>query len=128
MSRWTLCLAVLALIGCGGEAVVDHSRDPQMFAEDIKELTAQSVAEARTSSEPADALFNLVDMLAELGSQPTGQHLSVYQDIRGLASEIYEDARAVDGRPDGLEERLDRLWALAEQLPGRVEIEEVEDD
>ncbi len=128
MSRWTICLAVVALMGCGGEPIVDHSRDPQMFALDVKELTAQSVAEARTSSEPADALFNLVDTLAELGAQPTGQHLSRYQEIRALATGIYEDAQAVDGRPEGLEERLDQLWALAEQLPGQVDVEELEDD
>ena len=126
MSRWMLCLAALAWIGCAEGPVVDHSRDPDMFAFDVKEVTAHSVAEARVSDEPADALFNLVDMLENLGAQPTGAHLSLYQEIRALATEIYEDAQEVDGRPEELEERLDELWALAEQLPGDVDVEDME--
>ncbi len=126
MSRWMLCLAALAWIGCAEGPVVDHSRDPDMFAFDVKEVTAHSVAEARVSDEPADALFNLVDMLENLGAQPTGAHMGLYQEIRALATEIYEDAQEVDGRPEELEERLDELWALAEQLPGDVDVEDME--
>ena len=121
MSRWILCFSLLALAGCGGEPVIDHSRDPEMFAIDVKELVATSVADARTSDEPADALWGIVDYLAELGRHPTGQHRNVYQQIHALASEIYADAQDVDGRPPDLDERLDELWALAEQLPGDVE-------
>ena len=128
MSRWMLCLVALAWIGCAGDPVVDHTRDPDMFAFDVKEVTADSVAQARVSDEPADALSGLVDILAELRAQPTGGHLSLYQEIGALATEIYEEAEALDGRPEGLEERLDQLWALAEQLPGDVEVEEFEEE
>ena len=121
MSRWMLGVLVLAWMGCADGSVVDHTRDPDLFAWDVKEVTASSVAEARGSDEPADALFNLVDMLADLGAQPTGPHLSIYQEMRTMANQIYEDAQAEDERPEGLDERLDALWALAEQLPGEVQ-------
>ena len=124
MSRSIFCLVALAWIGCAEGPVVDHTRDPDMFALDVKEVTADSVAQARGSDEPAEELSGLVDMLADLRAQPTGEHLSLYQEIGALATEIYEEAQAVDGRPEDLEERLDQLWALAEQLPGDVDVEE----
>ncbi len=119
MIRWTICLLMLVVLGCGGEDLVDHSRDPGMFASSVKELVLTNVEDARESDEPADALWAVVHELSpeELGRQPTGDHLSLYQQMHSLASEIQKESEAVDGRPPDLEERLDELAALAEQLP-----------
>ncbi len=113
-----LLIVLLGLAGCGGEAVIDHSRDPHAFAMDVKKLVATSVAEARLSSEPADAMFNLVEVLDELDHHPAGPHLDLYEELQELAVEIYEAAEETERRPAELEQRLDQLWALAEPLPG----------
>ncbi len=120
MYRWMLVAALCGLPGCGGESLTDHSRDPEAFAVDVKELVATTVAEAQVSLEPVDALFSLVDLLDELDQQPAGSHRELYEQIQKMASEIHEMAEQVDGRPADLEQRLDRLWALAEPLPGDV--------
>lgn len=120
MIRWTVCVLMLVVLGCGGGDVVDHSRDPGMFASTVKDLVHRSVEDARESDEPADALWAVVHQLEpdELRRRPTGNHLSVYQQLYTLASEIHQASEAVDGRPPNLEERLDELAALADQLPG----------
>ncbi len=119
MIRWTICLLLLVVLGCGGGDLVDHSRDPEMFASNVKELVLTSVEDARESDEPADALWAVVHELSpgELGRQPTGDHLSLYQQLHTLASEIHEECEAVDGRAPELDQRLDELAALAQYLP-----------
>ena len=115
-----MLLTLAGLAGCGGETLIDHSRDPQAFAEDVRKLVAVSVAEARSSSEPADAMFSLVDLLEELDQHPTGSHRDLYEQLQALAGEIYQESEQAGGPPAGLEQRLDQLWALAEPLPGEA--------
>ncbi len=67
-------------------------------------------------------MFSLVDLLDELGQQPAGSHRELYEHIHKMAAEIQDAAEQVDGRPADLEQRLDRLWALAEPLPGDVRL------
>lgn len=113
-----MLFTLLSLAGCGGETRIDHSRDPDAFAKDVRELVATSVAEARLSSEPADAMFSLVDLLEGLDQHPTGSHRELYEQLQVLAVEIYEASEQAGAPPAVLEQRLGQLWELAETLPG----------
>lgn len=107
-------------VGCQDNSVVDHSRDPDRFAESVKELVSITVADARESGEPADALSALVEELSdeELSYRPTDGYLEIYKEIQSIALSSYERAEAVDGAPPGLEDDLNRMVDLAEGLPG----------
>ena len=124
MRRLTMCVSLLVVAGCGrgsGVPYTDHSRDPERFAANVKQMVYGAVAEARTSREPADSLSGIVDTFeGRLGRLPVGQYRSIYEQLLSQASELYEACEAIDGRPPDLEPRLKELWAVAEQLPGEV--------
>ncbi len=121
MIRITVCLLLLLFsAGCGTGDLVDHSRDPDMFVAEVKEMVLQCTEDARHSEEPADALWAVVHDLNpdELRHRPTGEHTSIYEQLHSLASEISSECEAVDGRTPDLNQRLDELVALTNQLPG----------
>jgi hypothetical protein len=122
MIRTTVYLSILFLVGCGSGDLVDHSRDPEMFAASVKQVVLQSAEDARESGEPADALWAVVHELEpdELRHRPTGAHGSIYEQLYSLANQIREACEAADGRTPDLNQRLDELVALADQLPGDV--------
>ncbi len=123
MTRLITCISLLALAGCGrgGVAYTDHSRDPERFAVNIKQLVFGAVAEARVSPEPADSISLIVDTFdGGMRRLPVGDYQPIYEQLLAEASELYEQCEAIDGRPPDLEERLAALSALAEQLPGEV--------
>ncbi|TVS19393.1 MAG: hypothetical protein EA424_08645 [Planctomycetaceae bacterium] len=122
MIRTILCLLVVVLVGCGsGEQrdYVDHSRDPEAFAQNVKQLVVDSAARARTSEEPEDYISGIVDLLEDLGGRPTGAYRETYDQLLSLSREIVSECEAADGqRPPNLDQRLDELTALADELPG----------
>jgi hypothetical protein len=123
MTRLVFCLSVVMLLGCGQSSqrpFTDHSRDPEAFALDVKQVVVDSVADARTSREPEDQVSNIVNMLDDLSGRPTGQYRDTYDQLLSLAREIRAACEAANGRPSDLETRLQELLALADQLPGHV--------
>jgi hypothetical protein len=121
--RLILCLSVLVLLGCGQSGqrpYTDHSRDPEAFALDVKQLVVNSVEDARTSREPEDEISNIVDLLDDLSRHPTGDYRETYDQLLSLAGDIRAACEAANGRPSDLATRLDELLALANQLPGTV--------
>jgi hypothetical protein len=124
MIRSLLCLSVLALVGCGAGGqrdYTDHSRDPEAFAQNVKQLVVNSAARARTSDEPEDNISSIGDLLEDLSGRPTGSYRGTYDQLLSLAREIVAECRAAGGkRPANLGQRLDELVALADQLPGQV--------
>jgi len=121
MTRWIIYLSLFAFIGCG-EAVIDHSRDPERFAKSIKELVEVCVTDARSSREPADILEGLVRELdaEELSYRPTGDYMAIYQELHAVAREAFEAAQGASGPSPGLSNRLDKLREIAVQLPGEI--------
>lgn len=122
MIRRILCLSVVALMGCGSGGqrdYVDHSRDPEAFAENVKQVVVDSAARARTAEEPEDNISAIVDLLEDLSGRPTGSYRATYDQLLSLAREIVSECEAAGGRrPPNLNQRLEELVALADQLPG----------
>ena len=121
--RLFLCLSVLIFVGCGQSGqrpYTDHSRDPEAFALDVKQVVVNSVEDAKTSPEPEDEISSIVDMLDDLSRQPTGDYRETYDQLLSLAGDIRAACEAANGRPSDLAARLDELVALANQLPGTV--------
>ncbi len=124
MTRLALCVAVTLVVGCsGGNGVpyTDHSRDPEAFALTIKQMVFNAVEDARESPHPAESLDGIAAAFeGGLGRLPVGDYRSVYEELYSVASDLYEEAERIDGRPADLETRLHELVALADQLPGDV--------
>jgi hypothetical protein len=122
--RNVLLVALLANIGCGGGSTVpfkDNSQDTDAYAQSVKQAVADQVALAMTSSEPGDQIASIANLLENPDNRPQGPHESIYLEIRSAAQDIMlECSAAAEGRPDGLEESLTKLQALAEKLPGTV--------
>jgi hypothetical protein len=100
----------------------DHSRDPQAYARDVKELVLLHAAEAKRSNEPGDDIRPVVDYLNSNGRRPTAEHQETYEALLAKAQDILEQCDAVGGRPAALESALDELVRLAESLPGEVAV------
>ncbi len=124
MIRFALCATIVLLLGCGqgnGVPYTDHSRDPEAFALTIKQMVLDAVEDARRSPEPAESVDGIVAAFdGRLHSLPVGDYRPIYEELLSVASELYEEAERIDGRPEDLDQRLDELAALAEQLPGDV--------
>ena len=127
MSRTTHIVVLLVLLtsfGCGGGSTVpftDNSQDTDAYAQSVKQAVADQVALAMTSSEPGDQIATISNMLENPDNRPQGPHEAIYLEIRSAAQDIILECNAAeDGRPDGLEESLTKLQALAEKLPGSV--------
>ncbi len=50
--------------------------------------------------------------------RPAGPHEAIYLEILAAAKDITLDFSTTEGRPEGLEESLAKLKALADKLPG----------
>ncbi len=119
MLRLILILLMLAAAGCAGShaAYTDHSRDPQAYAQDVKELVADHVELARRAREPADMLAPIVSELEQLDERPAGENREFYETLLAAAREVLDACEQMDGRPARLDSQLDHLLSLLAQLP-----------
>jgi nucleotide-binding universal stress UspA family protein len=118
-----MVLVLLANFGCGGGSTVpftDNSQDADKYALSVKQAVSDQVAGAMSSSEPADQISTLVTLLENPDNRPSGPHEAIYLEILDAAKDISIDLSATEGRPEGLEETLAKLKALADKLPGTV--------
>ena len=124
MIRFALCVTILLAIGCGGGNGVpytDHSRDPEAFAVTTKQMVFDAVEDARRSPEPAESLDGIVAAFeGRLDRLPVGDYRPIYEELLSVASDLYEEAERIDGRPADLDERLSRMVAIVEELPGDI--------
>ena len=122
--RKAVLLMLVANVGCGsGGSTVpfkDNSQDADKYAQSVKQTVSVQVAAAMTSSEPADETSTLVSLLENPKSRPSGPHEAIYLEILAAAEKITLDCNVAEGRPEGLEQSLTELKALAEKLPGTV--------
>lgn len=121
--RKAILLVLLANSGCSGGSTVpfeDNSQDADKYALSVKQAVSDQVAGARSSSEPADQISAIVTLLENPDHRPVGPHEPIYLEILAAAKDITLDFSTTDGRPEGLEESLAKLKALADKLPGTV--------
>lgn len=119
MVRRIIILLTLAVAGCAGShaAYTDHSRDPQAYAQDVKEMVGDHVKLARQAREPADMLAPIVSELEQLDERPVGEHRMFYETLLAAARDVMDACQRVDGRPPRLDYQLDQLLSLLDQLP-----------
>lgn len=119
-----LLTAVMTCAGCGRteRPYTNHSQDPQAYALDVKTLVLDHVMIARKSREPADQVRLIVMELEDSPKRPVGEFNQTYAEMLTAAQSLLADCEQADGRPNGLEKRLDELAAMAESLPGSVNI------
>lgn len=121
--RKAILLVLLANSGCSGESTVpfkDNSQDADKYALSVKQAVSDQVAGAMSSSEPADQISAIVTLLENPDHRPTGPHEAIYLEILAAAKDITLDFSTTEGRPEGLEESLAKLKALADKLPGTI--------
>lgn len=113
-------LAVLAGCETASRAYTDHSQDADRYAQHIKQMVAEIVAEAPRQREPADLLIPLVQELQET-TRPRGQYGDVYRQLLEKAQALRQACeQSPSGRPSDLSARLAELAQLADQLPGEA--------
>ncbi len=116
-------LVLLASFGCGGGSTVpfeDNSQDADKYALSVKQSASDQIAGAMSSPEPGDQISAIVSLLENPDNRPAGPHEAIYLEILAAAEKLTADCNAAQGRPDGLEESLTKLKALADKLPGTV--------
>ena len=119
-------LASLVLPGCGsGERpFTDNSKDPDLYARDVKQIALDAVQTARRSREPADQIQTLVNELEgqETNNRPLGSYKPIYTELLTAAKQLLDECKKANGRPANLPARLDALKQTAEKLPGQVQL------
>ncbi len=120
----TILLVLLTNIGCGGGGSTvpfqDNSQDADKYAQSVKQTVSDQVAAAMSSPEPADETSTLVSLLEDPDTRPSGPHEAIYLEILAAAQKLTSECNAAQGRPEGLEQSLTELKALADKLPGTV--------
>lgn len=128
--RTAVLLTLLTSFGCGGGSTVpftDDSQNADKYAQSVKQTVSDLVTAARISSEPADETSTLVSLLESPDNRPSGPHEQIYLELLAAAQKITQECSAAQGRPEGLEQSLTELKALADKLPGTVEVTVPED-
>jgi len=119
--------AALVLSGCGPseKPFTDNSKDPDLYAKDVKQLTLDAVQRARRSSEPADQVQTIVTEIEgqSANGRPVGSNKPVYDELLVAAKKFVEDAKKADGKPANVSSRLDELKKIADKLPGEVNLQ-----
>ena len=119
-----ILLVLLTSIGCGGGGSTvpfeDNSQDADKYAQGVKQTVSDLVTVAMTSSEPADETSTLVNLLESPDNRPSGPHEAIYLELLAAAEKITLDCNVAEGRPEGLEQSLTELKAIADKLPGTV--------
>jgi hypothetical protein len=122
----SLFLASLLLPGCGKSErpFTDNSKDPDLYAQDVKQIVLDAVQRARGSREPADQLQTIVTEIESqpVNNRPVGSHKPVYDELLASAKALMADCQKAGGRPADLSSRLDALKKIAEKLPGQVQL------
>lgn len=120
----SFCLVVtLALTGCGGSGVPfnDDSKDTEKFAILIKQVVAESVADARKSKEPFDQIRLIADAVKG-NNKPVGSHAEIYNRLGMAATELADACERADGPTPDMGKKLDELLAIADELPGTITV------
>ncbi|MBC7967809.1 MAG: hypothetical protein H7Z17_18005 [Fuerstia sp.] len=81
---------------------------------------SDQVASAKKSVEPADQISTIVGLLESPDNRPSGPHEAIYLEILAAAQKLNSQCNAAQGRPEGLEQSLTDLKAIADKLPGTV--------
>jgi len=118
-----LCL-VFGTIGCAGrpEGVEDHSRDPERYALNIKQMVFTAIEYAQRSREPGDELWPVILEL-EQKDRPRRPYEALYQELEQKLRELHRLCQENEsGPPPNLKERLQEIRQIAEKLPGEVTV------
>jgi hypothetical protein len=119
-----LVLSLFCVPGCGGggdaHPYTDHSQDAEAWAKETKVLAVRIADGAKTSREPADVLRSLVEHL-ENPHAPKGNYETTYTEMLNIAKPLMQECeQAPNGKPSGLNQKLDQIVKAAEPLPGEV--------
>jgi hypothetical protein len=119
-----LLVSFFGVAGCGGgespHPFTDHTQDAEAYAKEVKTLTVRMAEATKTSPEPADNLRALVEQL-ENPNAPQGNYQATYTEILNVAKPLLQECeQAPNGKPKGLNQKLDQLAKAAEKLPGEV--------
>jgi hypothetical protein len=119
-------LLTLAIPACGPSEApyTDNSKDPDLYAQDVKQIAMDAIQRAKKSREPADQIQTLVSELEsqQSNSRPVGSHKAIYDELLGLAKEFVSACNASGGKPANMTARLDAMTKVAERLPGKVQL------
>src|SRR4051812_30051229 len=104
MPRILALLSVsLVLSGCGPSErpFTDNSKDPDMYAKDVKQIALDAVQRARRSSEPADQVQTIISEIEgqSANNRPVGSHKPLYDELLAASKKFVEDAKKTDGKP-----------------------------
>lgn len=100
----------------------DHSRDARRYALNLKQMVYDVVKDAVTAREPADIIWPLVLEL-EQNDRPRGEFAEIMDQLRQNVTDLHISCeKTPNGRPADLQIRLQHLIALAEKLPGEVQM------
>ncbi|QDU19471.1 hypothetical protein [Urbifossiella limnaea] len=112
--------------GCGSseKPYTDNSKDPDLYAQDVKQIAVDAIQRARRSREPADQLQTIVTEIEgqSANNRPVGSHQPVYTELLTAAKQLQGDCNKANGRPADLSTRLDGLKKIADKLPGQVQL------
>lgn len=117
--------ATCLLSGCGSTELPynDNSKDPELFAKTIKQVVVDSVADARKSREPYDQIRLISNSLTGTG-QPVGDYGPVYDRLKAAAEQLVVACEQADGPTSDMKMKLDEIVAIANELPGDVDVAE----
>jgi len=117
---------LFAVLGCrtAERPFTDNSKDPELYAQDVKQIAHDAIQRARQSREPADQLQTLVTELEgqESNSRPVGSHKPTYAELLTATKQLIEECKKANGKPANLSARLDALKLVADKLPGQVQV------
>lgn len=118
-----LSLAVL-LTGCARNPQKLDTKDPVVYAKKIKTQvynTVQTVRRSpRTASEQSAVLLEELEVYS---SQPVGEHETTYAQLLQKCQELLAASQKSGGGAE-VSRKLNEMKALADKLPGEVQVEQ----
>jgi hypothetical protein len=119
-------LIVVGFSGCESGPTGDETGDPAAYAADVKTTVIRRMRQLeKDPTHAVQSMGTLVKFLADYESQPVGDHRQVYADLLAKCREL-EGLHKQSAAADEIKAKSDEITALAEKLPGQLDLNEEE--